>query len=132
MKAKFSGMTMLELLIVVAIIGILATIALPSWNQQVMKTRRSDAVNSLLDMQLLQGRYFAENGAYGSLAQIGGSSTSNDEYYSLAISGVTSAAFLGTATATGSQADDTDCAKFCINQDGPDHLSSGCATSACW
>ena len=123
---------MLELLIVVAIVGILAAIALPSWNQQVMKARRSDAVNSLLDLQLLQGRYFAEKGEYGTLEDIRGSSTSNDAYYTMAISGPTSAAFLGTATATGSQSSDTDCAMFCINEDGPDHSSAGCATSACW
>ena len=132
MKQQQQGITLLELLIVVAIVGILAAIALPAWNDQVMKARRADAVNSLLDLQLLQTRYFAENGVYGTLAQIGGASASNDEYYTMAISGPTSAAFLGTATATGSQASDTACAMFCINEDGPDHSSAGCATSACW
>lgn len=132
MKNKHQGVTLLELLVVVAIIGILSAVALPAWNSQVMQARRADAVNSLLDLQLRQNRYFAENGTYGTLAQIGGNSSSNDEYYAMGISGESSAAFLGTATATGSQADDTACLKFCINEDGPDHLSTGCATSACW
>lgn len=132
MKNKHQGVTLLELLIVVAIIGILSAVALPAWNSQVMKARRADAVNSLLDLQLLQNRHFAENGTYGTLVQIGGSSSSNDQYYTMAISGVSAAEFLGTATAAGSQADDTACATFCINEDGPDHGSTGCATSACW
>ena len=131
MRQRISGVTLLELMIVVVIVGILSAIALPAWNEQVLKTRRSDAVNSLLDLQLLQGRYLASTGSYGSLSDIGGSSTSNDAYYTMAII-TTSTGFSATATATGAQADDTACPIFCINEDGPDHSSTGCATSACW
>ena len=43
MKSRQQGMTLLELLIVLAIVGILAAIAVPSFNDSVMKARRADA-----------------------------------------------------------------------------------------
>ena len=46
-RRDFRGMTLLELLIVIAIVGILAAVALPSFNDQVVKARRADARNSL-------------------------------------------------------------------------------------
>ena len=63
---KNRGMTLVELLIVVAIVAILASVALPSWNSQVQKARRADARNTLMFVQVEQEKYRADNGSYAS------------------------------------------------------------------
>ena len=59
-------MTLVELLIVVAIVAVLASVALPSWNSQVQKARRADARNTLIFVQVEQEKYRADNGSYAS------------------------------------------------------------------
>ena len=135
MKINNRGVTLLELMIVIAIVGILSAIALPAWDQQVQKSRRNDAVASLLELQLLQNIHFAANLTYGNLATIGADSVSQEGFYGLAAnSNDYSTSFLATATATGSQANDvSDCQTFCLNQNGPHYSTSdGCAPVVCW
>jgi prepilin-type N-terminal cleavage/methylation domain-containing protein len=66
MNHKKRGMTLVELLIVVAIVAVLASVALPSWNSQVQKARRADARNTLMFVQVEQEKYRADNGSYAS------------------------------------------------------------------
>ena len=51
---KNRGMTLVELLIVVAIVAVLASVVLPTWNSQVQKARRADARNTLMFVQVEQ------------------------------------------------------------------------------
>ena len=134
------GVTLLELMIVVAIVGILAAIAVPSFNEQVVKSRRADARNSLFDWQLRQAEYFADNLSYGSVATVsGGASNTVDSvegYYELTVISSSASSFQMKATPVsgGSQAGDTECGSyFCINQDGPFDTLTGCADlMTCW
>ena len=59
------GMTLIELMIVVVIVSILASIAVPSYIQQVRKSRRVQAKTALLDLAGREERYFSTsaNGA---------------------------------------------------------------------
>ena len=70
------GFTLIELMVVITIIAIIAAIAIPSYVNQVRKSRRADATSTLGDAQLRQERWRAENPAFGTLAQIGITSTS--------------------------------------------------------
>ena len=80
-----------------------ATIAIPAYNDQVRKARRSEAIQRISDIVLAQERWRGENPAYGSNAQI----TSPDPpMYTVVISGETATNFVVTATATGDQAKD--------------------------
>ena len=54
MKNNSRGFTLLELMVVVAVIAILASIAYPSYQNFVMQSRRSDAIEGLLSAQLRQ------------------------------------------------------------------------------
>jgi type IV pilus assembly protein PilE len=132
------GMTLLELMIVVAIIAILASIAMPSFNNQVVKARRADARNALFDWQLRQAEYFANNLTYASVSSINGSGSdtvdSSEGYYDITATSSSGTAFQMTATPKigTTQAGDNDCASyFCINQDAPLYTGS-CAPKVCW
>ena len=58
------GMTLIELIIVVAIIGILAMIAIPGYVGQQKSAARAEAYTNLQNLRLLEEQFFAENGAY--------------------------------------------------------------------
>ena len=62
------GFTLIELMITVAIIGILSAIAYPSYESYVRKSRRVDAKNALLDLASRQERYFSVNNKYSTTA----------------------------------------------------------------
>ena len=66
MRSHFvKGFTLIELMVVVAIVAIIAAIALPSYKEQVAKSRRSDAVRALGQLQLNLERWRAENPCFG-------------------------------------------------------------------
>jgi len=59
-----SGFTLIELMIVVAIIGILATIAIPSYRQSILKAREAVLKQDLFTMRDLLDQYRADKGKY--------------------------------------------------------------------
>lgn len=61
---KKAGFSLVELTIVVVILGILATFAVPRFMSSVEKTKASEAFNYLSQIESAQGRYNAENGKY--------------------------------------------------------------------
>lgn len=61
---KDRGFTLIEIMVVVALIGILTAIALPSYWNSVMKSRRSSAQSALLDLASREARYYTANNAY--------------------------------------------------------------------
>ena len=63
-KNKLSGFTLIEIMIVVAILGILASIAIPSYTQYILKANRSDAKVELNRIALLQSEYYTQNLSY--------------------------------------------------------------------
>ena len=61
---KSSGFTLIEIMIVVAIIGILAAVALPSYNEYIRRGDRASARAALLEAQQFMERYYAANSRY--------------------------------------------------------------------
>ena len=63
-KSNVLGITLIELMIVIAIVGILAAIGYPSYQAYVIKTNRADATANLLEASQFMERYFSEVGNY--------------------------------------------------------------------
>lgn len=105
------GFTLIELMIVVAIVGVLASIAYPSYLGQVVKTRRVDVQRELVTFAQSMERYYTVNGRY--VTTLGGnvcgaSVPVNTTLYTFATSNCTDNTFTITATPVvgGSQAND--------------------------
>jgi type IV pilus assembly protein PilE len=61
---RHAGFTLIELMLVVAVVGILAAIAYPSYQEQVRQTRRAEVASVLLENAQLLERHFTRHGAY--------------------------------------------------------------------
>lgn len=126
MKAKKSGFTLIELLIAIVIVGILVSIAVPSYQKSVQKARRSDAKVALEKAAVLQEQHYFANSVFTtSTDDLGGSATtllSPEGHYTVtaALVGGNTNTFVLTATAllSSPQWDDTDCRKLILDNTG--------------
>ena len=106
---KRSGFSLIELMIALAIIGILAAIALPSYRQYVIRGHRRAAQTSMVDIANREQQYFAANRAYASKADLGyvePTEVSDNYTWNVALGAGPPPDFTITFTATGGQASD--------------------------
>ncbi len=64
MKNRASGFTMIELMIVVLVIGILSAIAIPNYNDYLLKGKLAEAATLLTDLQTREEQYYQDNRTY--------------------------------------------------------------------
>lgn len=132
------GFTLIELMIVVAIVGILSAIAYPSYQNYVQQARRADAQADLLELAQWMERQFTVNGTY--VSDIDGDNDfdaddlpfkkspadGNDTFYTITPAG-TATTFTLTATRAGAQAADR-CGTMTVTQTG----AKTAAANDCW
>ena len=70
MPGSASGVTLIELMVVVIVLGTLAVIAVPSYQQYMMRARRSEAKTGLLRLAANQERFYLQNNRYGTIAEL--------------------------------------------------------------
>jgi type IV pilus assembly protein PilE len=136
--ARQSGFTLIELMITVAVVAILASIAYPSYQNYVLSSRRAEAQADMLEMQLGMEKWRANRASYRSDAtpSAKGVATTNtpanagyggtNSYYTYTITDTTESAYIITATPQGAQTADSNCTPLTLNQSGAQTPSSGC------
>ena len=144
-KNRKNGFTLIELMIVVAIVGILAAIAYPSYQEQIRHSRRSDCAGKLIELASIMERRFTLNGSYLPAPTLG--TAAGDIFpaqcpvdggaatYILSFSGApTASTFTVQAAPTGAQASDK-CGTLRLTNTGQKSIvgaNSGLTVADCW
>lgn len=143
-RRKAAGFTLIEVMIVVAIVGILATIAYPNYTQYVLRSNRDECAGALIGMAAAMERRFSTNQSYLGLAA-GGANTGapaaafypaqcpldgGAASYTLTIANATQTTFTLNATPTARQAGDA-CGTLSLTETGVKAATGG-TPQTCW
>ena len=124
------GFTLIEMLVAVAIAGVLSTVALPSFEGQLQKGRRADVLVSMMLVQAAQERHRSNGASYGSLAAVGIGTRSSAGHYTLALPAVGDDGYEVLAVAIGTQARDTACSHMKLTVAGANLVYASGSTAA--
>jgi type IV pilus assembly protein PilE len=140
-KIASSGFTLIELMITVAVVSILATVASAVYTNEVQKSRRTDARSALLDLAGREEKLFSITNAYSATPSDMGYAavgtpfpiTVGSGYYQVSATIANPpVSYLITATAIGSQVGDTQCATLSVDQTGAQTSTGTGTASMCW
>jgi type IV pilus assembly protein PilE len=147
-RSALGGFTLIELMITVAVVAILATIAVTSYSSQIQKSRRTDARSAVLDLAGREEKLFSTTNAYSNDAfTLGYASVAatpwpiniGSQYYSVTVTSPdltqpagTQPNYLVTATAINGQVADTQCTSLSVNQTGTQTSAGTAPAATCW
>jgi len=130
--SRHQGVTLIELMIVVVVISILASIAYPAYQDQMNKAKRAEGKAALVDLANRMEKYAYTNGGYGgaNVATLMGSATTESGYYLLQFSSSPTATTYTLQAVPQSPFSDPTCQTLSLNQAGVKGASGG--GSQCW
>lgn len=125
------GVTLLELMVVVVIIGILTAIAYPNYTAFVARAKRTEARALLLEIAINQERFYLQNNIFGSMAdlQYDDPQYTDSGAYSVTIGGNNANNFTATASYQDGGAELAKCASFTIDARG---TKTSAPDADCW
>lgn len=131
------GFTLVELMIVVAVVGILAMIAIPSYNQYTIRAKRSAAESFIMSVANRQEQYILDAREYATTLTLLGVSAPADvaANYNVTITNVSATPPTYTINATpigGQLANDTQCGTVSIDQAGTKGITGSGTVAECW
>lgn len=126
---RIKGFTLMELLVAVVIVGILAAIAYPAYQQFLYQTRRADGQAALMNLATYMEHYYTENNTYANatLAGLGLTANSQQGYYTVSITTQSATAYTLTATPVAPQTGDTTCPTLTL-----DNTNAKGPSLTCW
>ena len=130
-KTNVRGMTLIELMITVAIVGILAAIAYPSYRQQVIRSGRTEAKVALEQAAHAYERCYTQNMTYVGCAVPTGL-TPTGKYNVATGAAATATTFSLVATPQSGQATDAQCGTFGLNHQGARSVTGTLPVNQCW
>ena len=122
------GVTLIELVIVIAIVGLLATIGIPSYQTYLIESRRNDGITTLRENQLLVENYMQQNGICPTSGQITVITSSPGGFYTIAYTRVSDSRYKLVATAVSgtSQNNDSGCTVLTLTSEMDDIYPIAC------
>lgn len=130
---RMRGYSLIELMIVIVILGILASVILPIYREHVRESRRSEARAAIEEIRNLEYEFFGNTKRYGSIAELGYPAQTPGNHYQLAINS-SAQRFSATATAINNQLSDLNCRVFTLTSVDSliSYNSGGTQTIDCW
>lgn len=107
------GVTLIELMVVVIITGVLATLIFPSFEKQILTSRRGNGISHLLRLKIQQEAFRIENISYAKTEEL---NLTTSKYYTFVVTNVSATTYTITAKAIGSQMSDKTCLTIQIDQ----------------
>lgn len=135
LKVHQKGFTLIELMIVVAVIGILASIGMPAYNNYIKKGKAAEATSNLADLRIKAEQYFQDNRTYAGM----NCTPADQKYFTYTCTAADKSGATGDAngyliTATGVVAEGMANFSYTVNQANvkTSQFDGGTAATGCW